>query len=122
MEKRVLVVDDEPAIVEGITAMLELEGIDATGASTCDAAVAMLTSLFYPVILTDLRLHTEEEGLRLLDAIRERSPRSRVVILTAYITPELEHELLSRGVSMVLRKPAPSSVIVGAITSILEGA
>lgn len=120
MQHRVLVVDDEVDIVEGLTTMFEFESIEAAGAGDCDAALAMLTDLYYPVILADLRLRSEEEGLRLLDAIRERTPRSRVVMLTAYATPAVEDELLKRGVAMVLHKPAPCDVILEAIQALLE--
>lgn len=120
MQKRVLVVDDEAAIVAGVTTMLEFEDIEATGAWDCDGAVALLADVFFPVILADLRLHTEEEGLRLLDAIRERSPRSRVIVMSGYATPAVEDMLLSRGVVMVLHKPAASIAIVDAINALLD--
>ena len=120
MEKRVLVVDDEAIIVEGLLSMLEVENIDAAGAWDCDGALAMLSDVYYPVILADLRLHTEEEGLRLLDGIRDRAPRSRVVVLTGYATPQVEEELLERGVAMVLRKPTPADVIMDVINALLD--
>src|SRR5438067_8336093 len=119
MGKRVLVVDDEAAIVDAVTRMLELEDIEAAGASDCDGALAMLAASFYPVILADLRLHSDAEGLRLLDAVKERTPRSRVVVLTGNTTPAVKDDLLLRGVSMVLHKPALNSVIVEAVQALL---
>jgi RNA polymerase sigma factor (sigma-70 family) len=120
MEKRVLVVDDEAMIVDGLLSLLELENIEAAGAWDCDGAVAMISELFYPVILADLRLHTEAEGLRLLAAIRERTPESRVVVLTGYATPQVEEDLLASGVALVLRKPSTGDVIIDAINALLE--
>lgn len=119
MEKRVLVVDDEVAIVAGLTAFFEIKAIPTAGALDCEQAVEKLAGGFYPVIIADLCLRTEEEGRRLLDEIRDRSPRSRVVVISGYVTPEREEELLADGVAMVMRKPAPTEAILDAVEALL---
>jgi RNA polymerase sigma factor (sigma-70 family) len=119
MNGRVLVVDDEEGIVAGLKYLLEAEMIESAGAFDRLSAESLMEATFYSVIVADLRLHTEVEGLELLDGIRRISPRSRVVTLTAFITPELEEEVLRRGVSMVIRKPAESHEILAAIAALL---
>jgi len=120
MTPRVLVVDDEEAIVLGLTSLLALNDIESAGACSRLSAEAMMSGTFYSIILADVRLNTEEEGLQLLDDIRTLSPRSRVISMTAYATPEIEREVLARGSSSVIRKPAHTGQIVGAITDMLE--
>ena len=117
---RVLIVDDEEASVEGLLCLLETEKIEGAGAFGRIAAESLLEKTFYAVIVADLRLHTEDEGLELLDGIRRISPRSRVVTLTAYSTPELTAEVLRRGSVMVINKPAPGVEILEAITALLS--
>lgn len=119
-EQRVLVVDDEIAIVEGLTALFEFEQIRTVGANDREGAEAILADEFCPVIVADLCLHTQLEGMMLLDSIRAKSPRSRIVILSAYATPELEAELLERGVALVLRKPSSGDVIMEAVYALLD--
>ncbi len=119
MSRRVLVVDDEAAIVEGLMLLLEAEEIESSGAYDRLSAESLMSGSFYPVVVADLRLHTEAEGLELLDAIRRISPRSRAVTLTGYCTPELEMEALSRGSVMVIRKPAEGAEILAAIADLL---
>jgi RNA polymerase sigma factor (sigma-70 family) len=119
MKPRVLVVDDEQTIVVGLTALLALNDIESAGAFSRLSADAMIKRTFYSVILADIRLHTEAEGLELLDDIQRLSPRSRVVSMTGYATPELELEVRARGSSSVIHKPATTGQIVGAITDIL---
>jgi RNA polymerase sigma factor (sigma-70 family) len=120
MNGRVLIVDDEEAIVEGLLCLLETEEIEGAGAFGRLAAESLLEETFYAVIVADLRLHTEDEGLELLDGIRRISPRSRVVTLTGYSTPELTAEVLRRGSVMVINKPAASVEILEAITALLS--
>jgi RNA polymerase sigma factor (sigma-70 family) len=119
MAGRVLIVDDEEAIVEGLLGLLQCEAIEGSGAFDRLGAESLMEGTFYSVIVADLRLHTEAEGLELLDAIRRISPRSRVLTLTGFATIELENEVLRRGSSKVMRKPAPAEAILGAIADLL---
>jgi len=116
---RVLVVDDEAAIVEGLTMVLEAESIESASASDASSAVALIGETFYAVILADLCLKTTADGLRLLEEIRRLSPQSRVITLSGYVTPELHEEVTRRGVSVVLHKPMAASVIIAAIRDLL---
>lgn len=119
MNGRVLIVDDERAIVAGLLCLLETEQIEGAGAFDRQSAETLMKETFFPVIVADLRLHTEREGLELLDGIRRISPRSRVVTLTGFSTPELDQEVLRRGSVMVIRKPATGIEILEAIGRLL---
>jgi RNA polymerase sigma factor (sigma-70 family) len=119
MAGRVLIVDDEVAIVEGLLSLLHCEAIESNGAFDRLGAESLMEETFYSVIVADLRLHTEAEGLELLDAIRRISPRSRVLTLTGFATLELENEVIRRGSSKVMLKPAPAEAILGAIADLL---
>jgi RNA polymerase sigma factor (sigma-70 family) len=119
MPGRVLIVDDEEAIVEGLLALLQCEAIESRGAFDRLGAESLMEEAFYSVVVADLRLHTEAEGLELLDAIRRISPRSRVLTLTGFATLELEKEVLRRGSTKVILKPAPAEDILAAIADLL---
>jgi DNA-directed RNA polymerase specialized sigma24 family protein/CheY-like chemotaxis protein len=119
MNERVLVVDDEEAIVDGLLCLLEAEQIEGAGAFDRQSAETLMEDTFFSVIVADIRLHTESEGLELLDGIRRISPRSRVVTLTGFSTPELDEEVLRRGAVMVIRKPAGGLEILEAISRLL---
>jgi RNA polymerase sigma factor (sigma-70 family) len=119
MAGRVLVVDDEEGIVDGLLCLLRYEAIESNGAFDRIGAEVLIEGTFYSVIVADLRLHSEGEGLELLDAIRRISPRSRVLTLTGFATRELENEVLRRGSSKVMRKPANAEEILGAIAALL---
>lgn len=120
MIKRVLVVDDEVEITAGLVALFELEEIAACGASDRESAEQLLASEFYPVILADLRLRTEEDGLKLLESVRAISPRSKIATMTAYATAELEAELQRRGSSVVLHKPIAFEEIIAVVSEMLS--
>jgi RNA polymerase sigma factor (sigma-70 family) len=102
---RVLVVDDDPVIVEALVTSLSFEEFDVVGVYDRATAEERIASEFFPLILTDLRMRSEDDGLRLLDAVARLSPRSRVATMTGYAAPGMEQELLARGAALVLFKP-----------------
>lgn len=116
---RILVVDDDPMIVAGVTLMLDLHDLATEGA--CDAAAAeeLIGHEFFPVILADLRLRTEEEGMRLLESIRRLSPRSRVATMTGYADADTERRLRERGSHLVLHKPLDEETLIAALRDLL---
>jgi RNA polymerase sigma factor (sigma-70 family) len=112
---RILVVDDDPMIVEGLVEMLRIESFDAAGVFDRVSAEEALAEEFYPVVLADLRLRSEEEGWLLLDAIARISPKTRVASMTGFATEEVERRLRERGAALVLRKPIEIEEIVALI-------
>jgi RNA polymerase sigma factor (sigma-70 family) len=119
MKPRVLVVDDEEAIVVGLTALLAAEDLETAGAFDRMSAEAMIRGTFYAVIVADVRLHSEEEGIGLLEDIKRLSPRSKVISITGFATPELESEVRQRGSSTFIRKPAEPGEIIAAVFDLL---
>jgi RNA polymerase sigma factor (sigma-70 family) len=119
MARRVLVVDDETAIVEGLTTLFGFEEIETAGAGNRLAAEAILAEQFFPLVVADLCLHTQEEGIALIEHLRSTSPTSRIVVLSGYVTPAVEAQLLELGVSLVLTKPSTSDVILDAVNALL---
>jgi RNA polymerase sigma-70 factor (ECF subfamily) len=119
MTGRVLIIDDEEAIVAGLMYLLETEKIESSGAFDRQSAETLMEEAFFSVIVADLHLKTEAEGLRLLDSIRRITPSSRVVTLTGFSTPEMDEAVRQRGSLMVIRKPAAGIEILSAISELL---
>lgn len=109
---RVLVVDDEPLIRWSIAETLNHHGhtvVEATSASGARAAIRD-TPRPIDVILLDYRL-PDSNDLRLLEELRQRMPRTAVVLMTAYRTPELAQGALSLGAYRVVGKPFDMNVV-----------
>lgn len=115
----VLIVDDEELVVDGLTLLLASDAIAPRGATSRAEAVACLDAAKFPVVVADIRLRTEEEGLALLDDLRELAPDARVICMSGYVTPELEADVLRRGAHLVLRKPFATEALRLAILEVL---
>jgi RNA polymerase sigma factor (sigma-70 family) len=116
---RILVVDDEPTIVEGVRMLLDLNGIESEGASCCDEAEARIATEFFPIILSDMRMRGAEDGFRLIEAVRRISPRSRVAAMTGYADAATEARLRESGAQLILRKPLLEDELMAALREML---
>lgn len=84
--------------------------------------------LFHPVqyqlILTDLSLTGDHgtEGLDLIRYAREHYPESRIILMTAHGSPEIEREARRCGVDAILNKPVPLPHLAQVVGGLLEAA
>lgn len=107
---RVLVIDDEPFVADALQLILTAGGYDVdVAASGCDGLVR-LTRQHFDLIITDLVL-PDLSGLDVIKQIREQSPRSHVILITAHGSQELATSAIESGASDVLFKPFPPTVI-----------
>jgi len=103
---RVLVVDDEFLIRWSVAQTLADCGCHVVEASDARGAWQAVrgASRTFDVALLDYRL-PDAEGLSLLTAIRARTPRTQVILMTAFGTPEVVRAALDLGAYRVLGKP-----------------
>lgn len=104
--RRVLVVDDELLIRWSLCETLSDHGYTVLEAEDGQGAVrTLLDATELPdVVLLDFRL-PDSTDLNLLERIIRMVPEGRVILMTAYGTPELTNEALERGAFKVLHKP-----------------
>jgi RNA polymerase sigma factor (sigma-70 family) len=118
----VLVVDDDSLVVTALGALLEMDDIRFAVAGDRETAEAMLAEQYFPLVLADLRLRTEEDGLMLIEAVRRLSPRTRVAAMTGHATPALEASVRELGVSTLLHKPFEADEFLAVIHELLAAA
>jgi DNA-binding NtrC family response regulator len=102
----VLVVEDEALLRWSLVEMLRRQGhtvLEAVSASTARDAVSSTPDPI-DVVFLDMRL-PDSNDLELLREIRRRMPRSAVVMMTAYATPEVVQGALEQGAYCVVSKP-----------------
>lgn len=81
--RRLLVVDDAPAIVEMITEHFEAQGHIVESAGSGGEAVALLQKGFDGLVILDFKL-PDVEGLELLDRVKQLAPHAAVIMITGH--------------------------------------
>ena len=119
---RVVVVDDQTVVREGIVMLLGLlPGIEVVGAAGDGyEAVALVAELAPDVVLMDLRM-PRCDGVEATRRIRAEYPGTQVVVLTTYEDDESLFPALRAGARGYLTKDAGGDEIVRAVRSVLSG-
>jgi DNA-binding response OmpR family regulator len=119
---RLLIVDDEATINFALWDYLVRSGYQVDRARNRREAEDLLAGEPYALAIIDLRLGVSEPrgGLSLVRRVRERSPGARVILLTAYGSPEIEAELAGLGTGLLLlSKPQPLARLADEVARLL---
>jgi DNA-binding response OmpR family regulator len=90
MKRRILLVDDDLAVLLTLKAVLELHGFEVETAGSSAEAFARMESGVYQMVISDLRMETEEAGLEVIRTARRQAYDPATALLTAY-PPSGEH-------------------------------
>ncbi|MCI5095240.1 MAG: response regulator transcription factor [Rhodobacteraceae bacterium] len=119
---RVLIVDDHPMVAEGIQAILEsYDEIEVVGTlGNGKDAVEQSAALSPDVILMDLNM-PGLGGLSATEILLEKSPDTRILILSMHDSPEYISTALSHGAMGYVLKDVPTDEIKLAIDTVMKG-
>jgi DNA-binding NtrC family response regulator len=115
----VLVVDDEPSNVTSIEKIFQREGMRTFVAEGAKSALEIVRRHRVQVVLTDLMM-TGTNGVELLRAIKELSPDTEVVLMTAYGTVETAVLAMREGAYDFVEKPLKRMTIVKSVRKAAE--
>lgn len=120
---RVIVVDDHDMVRRGLSVFiktfddLELVGEAADG----EEALQLVEELRPDVVLMDLRMHGQDEGIEATHLIRQSYPETQVIALTSFQGEKLVHDALKAGAIGYLLKNASVEELADAIRAAKAG-
>jgi len=114
-----LLVDDDPFILEGIGEELESNGYQVTRASSGEAAVQLLESTHFDLVITDLVMDSTN-GIQVLKKTKEIDSEIQVIILTGYGDIDSAIEALRSQADDFLLKPCESQEMLFRVKNCLE--
>jgi len=111
-KQRILIVDDDPAYLAKLRQTLE--GVHTVEcASGRDDFVTLYRPYRYDLLILDMRLDTEREGLELARAALDQDPLQPIIIMTAYADTESHIEAIAAGAMVYLNKADFSPLFIG---------
>jgi two-component system OmpR family response regulator len=116
---QVLVVDDEPRIVDFVSRALAAEGFGVDRASDGIRALEMARTGRYQLVVLDLLL-PGKDGVSVLEELIEARPEQRVVVLSALADVENKVRCLELGASDYVHKPFALSELVARVRARLR--
>jgi len=104
METRILVVDDEISMREFLGILMEREGYRVDLADSAEAAVSLLQSANYDLVISDVKM-PGMDGIALLAHVKNIAPDTAVIMVTAFSTAEHAVEAMKLGAYDYIAKP-----------------
>ncbi|MBL8681549.1 MAG: sigma-54-dependent Fis family transcriptional regulator [Myxococcales bacterium] len=116
---RLLIVEDDPALLVALEALAARDGYSATIVATMSEAIVKLDEGAVDVVLTDYQL-PDGTGMQIIEHARKTDPRIATVAMTAYGTVDLAVKLVRAGAYDVLTKPVEPSAVRAALSRAIE--
>jgi DNA-binding response OmpR family regulator len=110
MKRRILLVDDEVAVLLTLKAVLEISGFDVETAASAREAKLKLRSREYSMIITDMRMESDSSGEEVIAAARAAVYKPAIALLTAF--PVNDENWNEGGADKLLVKPMQTRVLI----------
>src|SRR3569833_1235327 len=119
MKRRILLVDDEVAVLLTLKAVLEISGFDVDTAASAREGKHKLRTREYHMVISDMRMESEEAGREVIAAARTAPYHPAVALLTAF--PLSDDDWQGIGADKMLVKPMHTKVLLQQIEKLLAG-
>jgi DNA-binding response OmpR family regulator len=101
-DRRVLIVDDEPGLLDAMTTAFQRAGRNVVGCRTFEAAREKLLAEEFHCLITDVRLGAFN-GLQLAVIARNRTPDVAIIVFSGFDDPVLRDEALHLGARYLVK-------------------
>jgi len=118
---RILVVDDEPSVLDIIAALLADEGYTVQTANNGRAAVELIADEPPDLLITDVMM-PHLDGLGLLALVRERTPSLPVIVMSAVDPTARRRTAFTADHTVFLRKPFDIETLLTTVTRLIGSA
>jgi len=117
MKRRILLVDDEVAVLLTLKAVLEISGFEVDTAASAREGKHKLRTREYHMVISDMRMESEEAGREVIAAARAAPYHPAVALLTAF--PLSDDDWQGLGADKMLVKPMHTKVLLQQIEKML---
>jgi DNA-binding response OmpR family regulator len=118
MRRRILLVDDEVAVLLTLKAVLEISGFDVDTAASAREGVSKLHTREYQMLITDMRMESDAAGIEVIKAARSAAYHPAVALLTAF--PVAEEDWQEMGADRLLVKPMHTQILLKQIEDLIH--
>ena len=120
MKQRILIVDDEKAILLAFKKLLKSPNIDVDTAETIGETENLLKRNIYNAAIVDLRLTgvDGEEGLKIMKNIKKFYPQTNVILVTGYGSSAVMEKAQALGAAFYFEKPVSIEILKNALKSL----
>ncbi|MCT8981411.1 sigma-54 dependent transcriptional regulator [Shewanella algae] len=120
----VLVVDDNQAVCQALSLMLEIAGYRPLSCQSPQEALYFIEQEEVSLVIQDMNFSRDttsgEEGRELFHALRSRQPQLPIILLTAWTELEMAVELMKAGAADYLAKPWDDNKLLNSVANLIS--
>lgn len=124
MMDKILLVDDNPAVLDALSLLLEIHGYTVVTATNPMAARQIVNYQAISLVIQDMNFSADttsgEEGKQLFNDLRELNPHLPVILITAWTELEQAVELVKAGAADYIAKPWDDQKLVNTVANLIE--
>jgi len=117
MKRRILLVDDEVAVLLTLKAVLEISGFEVDTAASAREGKSKLHTREYHMVITDMRMESDAAGREVVEAARAAKYHPAIAMLTAF--PLADEDWQAMGADKMLVKPMHTRILLQQIETLL---
>lgn len=116
---RILIVDDDPLVLELLGISIGSFGFDCTSANNGKEAIAILQKENFEIVITDMMM-PEVDGMQLLEYVKNNAPHTDVIVVTGYTGTFSYMDVIRAGASDFISKPFNTDELEAKINRIIR--
>jgi len=115
--KKILILDDEPIVVERFGPTLRRAGFDVVTCTSSAEALQYLRMESFDILVTDLKM-SGADGMDVMKTAQRQHPHIKVVVITGFATQKTYDDAMAMGAIAFMAKPFKMSQLKNIILSI----
>lgn len=124
MMDKILLVDDNPAVLDALSLLLEIHGYTVVTATTPLQARQIVNFQAISLVIQDMNFSADttsgDEGKQLFSDLRELNPHLPVILITAWTELEQAVELVKAGAADYIAKPWDDQKLINTVANLIE--
>lgn len=118
-KKKILIIDDEQAIVEALEDLFRPRGFEAVKAIRGSMGLDLAMQEKPDVVIVDLRM-PGMGGEEVIKELKENLPQTKILVYTAWTGDETRHRVLEKGADLFMEKPGDFESLKNHVLQLLE--
>lgn len=119
MNVKILIVDDDPIVLDSCKRVFEAEGFEVSLVPSADEALTAMENNAFDILLIDVKM-PERDGMYLIRAVKKQWPEVPIVVMSGYPTPETIAEGLHLGAEEFIAKPFTPDELLKIVHEVLQ--
>jgi DNA-binding response OmpR family regulator len=116
---KILVIDDEPVVLNSCRKVLEEDGFDVYLVPSADEALKAMKKEGFDLLLVDVKM-PKHDGIYLMQKVKEKWPDVPIIVMSGYPTPDTITDGAKMGAEAFIAKPFTPDELLESIRQVIQ--